>query len=217
MTRPGGPPSTLTRPASGIIAYVDPDADEAQVDRVLDGLRVPRNLITVQLMAVGEPPVPRHGRLYSVQEAPGRGEWLAARPVWQLPPTVSDWAGPLDGWTLHIGTPRDAKAGLRLTLQEVSEYMHGLPEDRWPDQVLVYWPLDDGPAWAEDFGMNVHAPNGELLEDGTVWLPPAQAGAGVTQAAPNGGNGAAGRGFRAGWAGRSAFARPAAKGAGLCR
>jgi hypothetical protein len=74
-------------------------------------------------------------------------------PVWPLTPI-----GPFRGRTLHVGTPGDAEAKIPLTRQDVSAYVRTRPADRRPHQVVVYRQIDDGPAWADDLGLSVHAP-----------------------------------------------------------
>ena len=83
-------------------------------------------------------------------------------------PGQGDWAGPLTGWTLRVGAPGDDDAGRpRLTVQDASKYLSR--QDRGPDQVVVYWPVD-GPAWAKELGLPVYAPEGELDAEGRMWL-----------------------------------------------
>ncbi len=153
------------QPAGTIIAHIDPEGDRSAVDRVLDLLPVPRGLVTEQPMTARLRPVPGDGRLFSVQEAPD-GDWLAARAVWPLTGSAA-WAGRGRVWTLHVGTPGDAEAGLPLlSWQDVSDAIPGLRTR--PARVVVHRPIDDGQAWASHLGLPVFVPAGQPGADGKV-------------------------------------------------
>ena len=68
---------------------------------------------------------------------------------------AAEWAGLLPPGTLHIGTPGDAEAGRPLlSLQNVADYLRGVPAASRPALVVVHRHVD-GQAWADGLGTEV--------------------------------------------------------------
>ena len=156
------------QPETGMIAHIDPDCERSQVDPVLS--RTPR--AAKRGHRAGHDcrgaPVPRYGRLFSVQGVPD-GDWLAARPVWSLA-QATRWAGTPQAKTLHVGTPGDAGAKIPLpTMHEVGGYIETRSEDKKAGRAVVYRPVD-GHAWASHLRRKVYMPPGQPDDEGRVWI-----------------------------------------------